>query len=332
MRLPTGSHPKESCQKTCSDDPNCKYVVHWHDGGCQRFSSATGSTQGTANGWTANAKIYECAQPNLCGSPPHGKMFKVAAWPAQQLVATSTVPSGGCFEDGKVCVGDRTVMEAKAEGCNWITGNLYAHTYGKPDPDTVVELPALKRIGDISPTLHGGLGDLNVLYSSGNSGKLEEPRLPNLVRVEGLFRVEGDGYERPDFKIKVVEAPKLTYANRLTVYATHWLETHAVGAEIYSFRVGDLPERQARHDGCEQGGGGRGDLARLPPDLRQRDAPLPRWLPLDSGQLCGRKEADARHQRVHNCARLWGYGRLLLVVVSPDEGLPRRHRRWFRRF
>ena len=56
--------------------------------------------------------------------------------------------------------------------------------------------------------------------------------MPNLLRVEGSFRVEANRDPHPlplakynDFKIRVVEAPKLTYANRVTVYDTPELET-----------------------------------------------------------------------------------------------------------
>ena len=250
-----------ACQATCDSDTDCKYVVHWQDGGCQRFSSATGCTVGQSTAsWTADAKIYQCepaAQQGLCGEPPAGKMFKIFTFPTpwnlhgttdMQPAPTTTeaslgdwgaFDSSGCFETGKVCVGDRTVMEAKAEQCVWVTGNLQAHRVGFPDPDAEVELPYLKRIGDISPT-GGGVGDMTVLYSVGNSGKLEVLKMPNLLRVEGSFRVEANRDPHPlplakytDFKIRVVEAPKLTYANRVTVYDTPELETLKLDALKY---------------------------------------------------------------------------------------------------
>ena len=74
----------------------------------------------------------------------------------------------------------------------------------------------------------------------GNSGKLEVLKMPNLLRVEGSFRVEANRDPHPlplakytDFKIRVVEAPKLTYANRVTVYDTPELETLKLDALKY---------------------------------------------------------------------------------------------------
>ena len=65
--------------------------------------------------------------------------------------------------------------------------------------------------------------------------------MPNLLRVEGSFRVEANRDPHPlplakytDFKIRVVEAPKLTYANRVTVLDTLWLETLKLDALKYT--------------------------------------------------------------------------------------------------
>ena len=84
----------------------------------------------------------------------------------------------------------------------------------------------------------------------GNSGKLEVLKMPNLLRVEGSFRVEANRDPHPlplakynDFKIRVVEAPKLTYANRVTVYDTPELETLKLDALKYGTRLG----RSGRH-------------------------------------------------------------------------------------